>query len=105
MRRALCILLVGLVGCSGVVNFRTTTFRTSDTLFTVSGFVSSIQLTTVTANGFFVDVTIVTFLHDATSSTVTFCGDLVDEFFLDAFTEVDFFSGSPCAEIVDVVID
>ena len=104
MKRALCILLVGLMGCSGVVSFRTTTFQPTDTLFTVSGFVSSIQLTSVPANGVFVDVTIVTFLHDGTASSVTFCGDWVDVFFLDVFTEVDFFNGFPCAEIVDVVI-
>ena len=105
MRRALCILLIGLVGCNGVTHFRTTTVQPSTTLFSVSGFVSSLQLTSVPTNGIFIDVTIVTFLHDGTSSAVTFCGDFVDEFFLDAFTQVDFFSGVPCATIVNVFIN
>jgi hypothetical protein len=103
MRAALCILLIGLVGCNGISGFHTV--EPTQTLFTVAGFVSSVTLTSVPANGTFIDVTIVTFLHDGTASTVTFCGDLVDEFFLDEFTEVDFFSGVPCAEVVDVFIN
>ncbi len=103
MRRALCILLIGLVGCNGVTHFRTV--EPTETLFTVTGFVSSVTLTSVPANGIFIDVTIVTFLHDGTASTITFCGDLVDEFFLDAFTQVDFFSGTPCATVVDVFVN
>ena len=102
---AFCVFLLGLMGCNGVANFRTTSFQPTETTFTVSGFVSSIQLTSVPANGVFVDVTIVTFLHDGTSSSVTFCGDLVDEFFLDAFTEVDFLSGIPCATVLDVIVN
>jgi hypothetical protein len=59
----------------------------------------------VPVNGAFIDVTTVTLVHGASATTVTFCGDLVGEFLLDAFMQVDFFSGTPCATIVDILID
>jgi len=105
MRRTLCILLIGLVGCNGITSFRVTTLQPTNTLFTVDGFVTSVQLTTVVTSGAFIDITIVTFLHAGTSSTVTFCGDFVDQFFLDAFTQVAFLRGIPCATIADIVIN
>lgn len=105
MRRALCILLIGLVGCNGVTHFHTTNFQPTHTFFTIDGFVTVVQLTSVPANGIFIDVTTVTFLHAGTSSTVTFCGDFVDGFLLQAFTQVDFLSGIPCATVVDIVIN
>ena len=105
MRRVLCILLIGLVGCNGITNFRVTTFQPTHTFFTVNGFVSSVQLTSIPANGVFIDVTIVTFLHAGVSSTLTFCGDFLDGFFLNTFMQVAFFGGVPCATIVDIVVN
>jgi hypothetical protein len=98
-------MLIGLVGCNGVTSFRVTTFQPTPTLFTVDGFVSSVQLTTIPGNGVFIDVTIVTFFNAGASSTATFCGDFIDAFFLDAFTRVIFLSGVPCATIVDIVVN
>jgi hypothetical protein len=105
MRRVLCLLLIGLVGCNGITSFRFTTFQPTHTLLIVDGFVSSVQLTSILANGIFIDVTIVTFLHAGASSTVTFCDDFLDGFFLDAFTRVTFFGGLPCATVVDIVVN
>jgi hypothetical protein len=104
MRRAFCLLLIGLVGCNGVTPFHLTTVQLTPTFFTVSGFVIFVQLTFVPVNGIFVDDHR-DLVQGATFSTVTFCGELVGEFLLHAFTQVDFLSGTPCATVVDILVD
>ena len=105
MRRVLCIFLIGLVGCNGVTHFSTTTLQPTNNLLIVDGFISSLQLASIPVNGVFIDVTVVTFFNVGASSTVTFCGDFIDGFFLNAFTEVAIFRGVPCATIVDIVVN
>jgi hypothetical protein len=104
MRRVLCILLIGMVGCNGITRLHITTAPPAPTFFSITGIVTVVQLSSVPVNGVFVDVTSVTFLQGTTFSTVTFCDDLIGEFLPQAFTEVDFLTGSPCATVLDVVI-
>jgi hypothetical protein len=96
----------GLVGCGGA--FFSTGFQPvfpRNTIFTVDGFVSVIQFTTIfDGRGAVISVTIVTFEDDFGGfSTVTFCGTL-NQFFLDAFTVVDFTQGPACATPLNVTV-
>ena len=93
----------GLVGCGG--SFFTTGFQPKHTIFTVAGFVSVIQFTTIfDGRGAVISVTIVTFEDDFGGfSTVTFCGTL-NQFFLDEFTVVDFTQGPACATPLNVTV-
>ena len=96
MRRLLAVLFLGLVGCGGV-RFQSN-FQPRNAVLTVSGFVTAIQFTTVVGQGTAViNVTLVTFEQSFSSSTVSFCGDLGGQFFLDAFTVVDFTQGPNCS--------
>ena len=95
MRRLLAILLIGLVGCGGV-RFQSN-FQPRNAVFTISGFVSDIQFTTVIGQaGTLINVTLITFEQSFSSSTVSFCGDIGNQFFFDAFTIVDFTQGPNC---------
>jgi len=71
MRRILAVLLVCLLGCGGGT-FQST-IRSGSTVFSVSGFVSIIELTAVPNTT--IPVTIVTFLLDfGPDTTVIFAG-------------------------------
>ena len=94
MRRILAVLLVCLLGCGGGT-FQST-IRSGSTVFSVSGFVSIIELTAVPNTT--IPVTIVTFLLDfGPDTTVIFCGDLTQQFFVDDFMTVNFTEGPTCA--------
>jgi len=96
-------LACGLVGCGGGAFFATS-FQPRHTIFTVSGFVSIIQFTTIFDGGTVIDVTLVTFEDDFGSlSTVTFCGTL-NQLFLDEFTIVDFTQGPHCATPLNITV-
>ncbi len=102
MRRILAVLLICLLGCGGG-SFRGT-FRSGNTVFSVTGFVSIIELTTLP--GTTIPVTIVTFLPDfSPATTVIFCGDLAQQFFVDAFTTVNFTEGPSCATALVIFVD
>src|SRR5713101_2145003 len=102
MRRILAVLLICLVGCGGG-SFRGT-FRSGSTVFSVSGFVSIIELTTLP--GTTIPVTIVTFLPDfGPATTVIFCGDLTQQLFLDDFATVNFTQGAICATALAIFVD
>ena len=93
MRLLLAALLICLVGCGGII------FRASEgtnTITTVTGFVSIVQLSTVVNNGTFVSVTLVTLLQSGTANTFTFCGNLVDQFPVNSSVSVNFISTPPC---------
>jgi hypothetical protein len=106
MRRLQTLLLIAamwLTGCEGVVFFGTGFFHPPNTLVTVSGFVSVVQITTIiTAGGTTTLVTIVTFLQFGRASTINFCGNLGNQFALNTFATVDFTQGQPCATIVAI---
>ena len=102
MRRILAVLLICLFGCGGC-SFRAT-FRSGRTVFSVTGFVSIVELTTLP--GTTVPVTIVTFLPDFTpATTVIFCGNLTQQIFLDDFTTVNFTQGPSCATAFVIFIN
>jgi hypothetical protein len=102
LQSLLLIVAIGLTGCSGVVFFRAC-FHPTNTLVTVSGVVSVIQITTITSAGATTTlVTIVTFLQAGPASTINFCGNIGSQFVLNTFTTVDFNQGQPCATIVAI---
>ena len=102
LQSLLLIAVMWLTGCSGVVFFGTG-FHPSNTLVTVSGFVSVIQITTIISAGRTTTlVTIVTFLQTGTASTINFCGNIGSQIFLNTFTTVDFTQGQPCATVVAI---
>jgi len=102
MRRILAVLLVCVLGCGGV-SFRGT-FQSGNTVFSVTGFVTFIEFTTVPES--IVPVTTVTFLPDFEPvTTVFFCGDLTHQLFLDDFATVDFTEGPDCATALNILVD
>ena len=102
MRHILAVLLIYLLGCGGST-FRGT-FRSGSTVFSVTGFVSFIEGTTLP--GTTISVTIVTFLPDfSPATTVIFCGDLTRQFFLDDFATVNFTQGPTCATALAIFVD
>jgi hypothetical protein len=102
MRRIVAVLLICLVGCGGA-HFQGT-FRSGSTVFSVTGFVSFVELTTVSNSTIL--VTIVTFLPDfSPATTVIFCGDLTQQLFLDDFATVNFTQGQSCATAVAIFVD
>jgi hypothetical protein len=103
LQSLLLIFAMLLTGCNGVVFFGSGFFHPSNTLVTVSGFVSVIQITTIiTAGSTTTLVTIVTFLQFGRASTINFCGNLGNQFVVNAFTTVDFTQGQNCAAVVAI---
>jgi hypothetical protein len=105
MRRIAAVLLICLClfGCGGG-HFRGTFVGSGSPVFSVTGFVSFVELTTVPAST--IVVTIITFLPDfSPATTVIFCGDLTQQLFLDDFATVNFTQGPTCATVLDIFVD
>ena len=108
MKGLLAVLLLGLLGCgAGRDSHLLATISTSNTspLF-LSGFVSSIQVTHATMGGNST-VTVVSFIpqlpQNTPTSTLTFCGNVANNFVLNTFATVQFTRGPGCATIVSAV--
>ena len=102
LQRLLLIGAISLTGCNGVVFF-SAGFHPTNTLVTVSGLVSVIQITTIRSTGGTTTfVTVVTFLQSGTGSTIDFCGNVGDQFVVNTFTTVDFTQGPSCGTIIAV---
>jgi hypothetical protein len=102
LQSLLLIAVTCLTGCNGVVFF-SGGFHPTNTLVTVSGVVSVVQITTIVGAGRTTTlVTVVTFLQTGTASTINFCGNIGSQFFLNTFTTVDFTQGQPCATVVAI---
>ena len=100
MRGVLAVLLVCLLGCGG----GRFTFRSGSPVFSVTGFVSFVELTTVPNST--IVVTIVTFLPDFRPvTTVSFCGDLTTQLFLNDFATVNFTQGPSCETALAIFVD
>jgi hypothetical protein len=106
MRSLQSLLLIGallLTGCDGVVIFGAIP---STTPVTVSGFVSIVQVTTIGSGGattiFVTAVTFLPFAQSGTASTVSFCGNVGNQFVLNTFTTVSFTRGPGCATIIAI---
>lgn len=69
---------------------------------TVSGTVSTVQITSVSDSGTFVTVTLVTFLQSGMPSSVNFCGDQRAKFPLDTFVRASFTKSQACADILQI---
>jgi hypothetical protein len=109
MRRLLlAVLLSGFLGCGGFFvesNFQPTIHR-----FRVSGFVEFVELSAVTKiDGTIIPITSVTFVPPDNLLqpivTISFCGDLTNEFFIDVFTTVEFTRGLNCDHLVFIATD
>jgi hypothetical protein len=103
MRRIVAVLLIclSLIGCGGG-HFQGT-FRSGGPVFSVSGFISLVELTTADNT---IVVTIVTFLPDFNPvTTMIFCGDLTQQLFLDDFATVTFIQGPTCATALNIFVD
>jgi hypothetical protein len=101
------ILLIGLLGC-GVSPRQLNSASPNTSQVTVSGFVSTIQLTTaatsVGSNSLTTAVTLIPqFPPNVPTTTLVFCGNVVAEFFLNTFTTVIFAPGLDCLTIVSLV--
>lgn len=102
MRRIVAVLLICLLGCGGG-RFQGP-LRSGSPVFSVTGFVSLVELTTVLDST--IVVTIVTFLPDfSPATTVVFCGDLTQQLFLDDFATVNFTQGPTCATALAIFVD
>ena len=112
MRRLTAVLLVGFVACGlagcGSVTF-VSGFPPAGSLTTVKGFVSVIQ-PSVVLNGkqSSMDVTLVSFEAQFAGlvTSVTFCGNLSNQFVMGQFTTVDytFTPGQQCATLVKITV-
>ena len=105
MRSLQTVLLIGamwLTGCSGLIFFSGTR-PPSNTLATISGIVSVVQITTIIApSGTATLITVVTFLQFGTGTSINFCGNTGTQFVVNSFTTVNFTQGPNCATIVAI---
>lgn len=102
MRSLLAVLLICLFGCGGG-QFQTT-FRSSSSVFSVTGFVTFVDLTAFSNSA--IVVTTITFVTDfSPATTVSFCGDLTPQVFLDDFATVNFTQGPNCATALTIFVD
>ena len=107
-RCVIAVLLVAFVAW-GMVSCGSVTFVSGfqpKAVSTVNGFVSVIQFSTIRdGNGTAISVTAVTFEQNTFAfSTVTFCGNLGNQFLLNTFTTVDFNQGSSCATALKITV-
>ncbi len=94
------IVVIGLIlSCAGCGAFFIGGAITTGSTF--QGTVSVAQLSAVNAN---VQVTFVTFLHNGSSSRMTFCGNQISLFPPNQTVQVNFNSGQPCATLLLVVV-
>lgn len=107
MKGVLAVLLLGLLGCGAGrdPHLSGTISATNTSPLSVSGFVSSIQVThSATSQGSNSVVTVVTFItqlpQNTPTSTLTFCGNASSDFVQNTFATVQFTPGPGCATIV-----
>lgn len=96
------LLIVGLVGCSGVAVFAT--FQPYGSTVTISGIVSIVQITSIQGSTGITTVTVVTFVQPGTASTINFCGNLGNQFPVNTFATVTFTQSQGCGNVVTVLL-
>jgi hypothetical protein len=101
VKRLLAVLLIGLVGCGGIV-IQSNVGTGGVTSF--SGLVSIVQLSSVAHNGTFISVTVVTLLQSGTATNLTFCGNMASQFPVNTSVSVNFISAVPCSTAQLVII-
>ena len=100
------LLVIGLLGC-GANRMQTRTSLLNGTPLSISGFVSTAQLShAATSQGGNSLVTVVSFIPQTPQmspvSNLTFCGNVVSEFVLNTFATVTFTTGQGCSNIVSL---
>lgn len=99
----ICVSLMGLNGCGGVVFFAGTSLGVAHVVV-ISGTCTSVQIANVPGgNGGFIVITEVTFLNNGLFNTLNFCGDISNRFPLNQFMTVNFNNGPTCATPVSIV--
>ena len=106
MRAVFAITLIGLLAftaCGGVAFHATT--QSGSTIQTTSGFVSIVQFSAVgNGNGTNVDVTFVTLTQPGTANQLAFCGNVVNQFPMNSFVQVNFTPAPTCVSFFRIVI-
>jgi hypothetical protein len=107
MKSLLALLVIGLLGCGGDPRRPATISGINAAPLSVSGFVSAVQLTTSATNlGSNSLVTVVTFIPQLPQNTaptsITFCGNVANQFFQNTFATVQFTQGLGCSTIVSL---
>ncbi len=91
--------------CSGCGNVFFRGALGGGNVVTTTGFVSVVEFTTVFGNGTSTQGTVVTFLFNGTSSTLTFCGDQRSQFPMNQLVRANFTPSQPCDNLLLVVIE
>jgi hypothetical protein len=99
VKRLLALLLVFVGGCGGFV-FQSDT----GSITSFSGLVTIVHLSSMANHGTFITVTVVTLAQSGISNSLTFCGDVVDQFPVDTTVRVNFVPASPCSTVQVVII-
>ena len=109
MRYAFLLLLIALVGCGSSHDPRLSQSKVPGaSQVSISGFVSTVQVTTGGTNlGPNSVVTVVTFETQVPQAgplgTLTFCGDISNLFVLNTFATVNFTQGQGCSTVITVL--
>lgn len=108
MKGLYAVLLIGLLGCGGNPHRPATISLFNAAPLSVSGFVNAIQLTTsATSRGSNSPVTVVTFIpqlpQNGPAMTITFCGNVANNFVLNTFATVQFTQAPGCSTIVSLL--
>lgn len=108
MKGLVAVFLLGLLACGGDPHRGATVSGINAAPLSVSGFVSTIQLTTTaTSAGSKSPVTAVTFIpqlpQSTPTTTITFCGNVANQFTANTFATVQFTEGVGCSNMVSLL--
>ena len=101
----LCVLLIvsSVLGCGGGT-FLIGTGSNGTSIIAVSGTCIDVHVSTIVGNdGQLITITVVTLFNNGRSNSLNFCGNIVDQFILNAPATVNFTTGSPCATPTSIV--
>jgi hypothetical protein len=94
----LAVLLLPPTGCTGAFFVGGAINPSTQT---VSGLVTVVHVS-ITSDGS--SITIVTFVSGGTSTSVNFCGNQLSQFPMDQFVKASFNPGTPCANLIVIVV-
>lgn len=104
MRRLLSVLLASARPSPYAAVVASSFIRGALNTTSVSGTVSVVQLSAVADGGISATVTLLTFLENGTSSSLSFCGDQRPQFPMNRFVNASFTPGPLCASVIQIVI-
>lgn len=95
-----CLLLLLFSTACGTGAFFVGSGRGGANVIIASGTCTGIQLVSVVGpNGTFITATSVTLINNGLSTNLNFCGNLVNQFVLDAFITIHFTNGPGCGTL------